>query len=62
LALLRRAQELGPDSGQVDYYLGRTYLALGQTAEAESTFGRALAVTSDDKVRAQIEDYLATIH
>jgi len=61
LTLLRRAQELGPDSGQVDYYLGRTYLDLGQAVEAESSFEGALAVTGDDRVRDQIDRYLATI-
>jgi tetratricopeptide (TPR) repeat protein len=61
LQALRRAEELGADRLGLDYFLGRTWLALGQVEQAESSFQRALSETSDERVRDEIEVLLASI-
>jgi len=48
LGLLREAEALSPADPRVATELGRTYLELGQTAEALAAFGRALALAPRD--------------
>jgi predicted negative regulator of RcsB-dependent stress response len=45
----------------VDYYLGLAYLAVQQPANAATSFRQALAQTSDEEVRAEIDRHLAAL-
>jgi tetratricopeptide (TPR) repeat protein len=61
LQSLSRARELGDDSVQVNYFLGRTYAALGEGDEAAIFLRRALAVAGSESARDEVEAFLATI-
>jgi Tfp pilus assembly protein PilF len=60
LALTHLRQAIALDSGysQAHFYLGLVYQALGQPAEAIVALEKALATTTDEEMRAEIQRYL----
>jgi Tfp pilus assembly protein PilF len=58
LAHLRQATALDGSYSQAHFYLGLVYQALGQPGEAIAALERALATTTDEEMRAEIQRQL----
>ncbi len=59
---LERAREVAPESGVVNYLLGRRLLGLGISAEAAEALGRALSATLPEQVSREAWRLLVSAH
>ena len=58
LPRLEKAVQLAPESFEVNFYLGQTYIGLNRSSEARPYLQRALALTTNAEVKKNIEEII----